>query len=325
MKSLTSYNSAVSPQSVARGTQALVLGTCQNGVEFFAPDKSNDPNSTEQQYFYDTGCTQLARDLVRIYQSTGASSETVNVTEKDYAQGSVSPNATRSNAVTITNATFDQNGYPIPANGFDRVETGSLSIAGAQSVNSDYELVMQPVSGGSNQFCADSAGFNVTGIAALGETFGWQGGILSTGTRTVNPDGSVTWNATHSGSTSKGAIGAFSIVTGAQNTACPITTPKFTLAGGTVVGSYSIPTVATYKLGLLVSLSVTGATLANGNTLNITTNSGVAPTSSLFITGIIGNGSTPIATLNVNAFGDGTLTMASAGTVYTVTDWHVVK
>jgi len=135
----------------------------------------------------------------------------------------------------------------------------------------------------------------------------------------------VTWNATHSGSTSKGAIGALSIVTGSQNTSCPITTPKFTLAGGTVVGSYTIPTVATYKLGLLVNLSVTGATLANGNTLNITTNGGVAPTSSLFITGIIGNGSNPIATLNVNAFGDGTLTMAPGGTVYTVTDWHVVK
>jgi len=163
VKSLTSYNGALSPQSVARDTQALVLGSCQNGVEFFAPDKNNDPNSTEQQYFYDAACTQLARDLVRTYQSTGATSETVNVTEKDYAQGSASANATRTNAVTITNGTFDQNGYPIAANGFDRIETGSLSIAGAQSVNSDYELVMLPASAGSNQFCADSAGFNVTG------------------------------------------------------------------------------------------------------------------------------------------------------------------
>ena len=298
---------------------------CCEYVEFFAPDKNNDPKSTEQQYFYDTACTQLARDLIRIYQSNGTSAESVHVTEADYAQGSTSANATRTNTVTITNATFDQYGYPIAASGFDRAETGSLSIAGAQAVDSDYELVMQPASGSSNQFCGDSAGYNVAGFAALGETFGWQGGVLSAGTRTVNGDGSVTWNATHSGSSSKGAIGSLSIVTGTQNTSCPIATPMFALSGGAVTGSYSIPTIATYKLGLLTSLSVTGATLANGNTLNITTNAGVSPTSNLFITGIVGNASTPIATLDVNAFGDGTLTMAAGGAVYTISDWHVVK
>jgi len=184
---------------------------------------------------------------------------------------------------------------------------------------------MLPGTASSESFCGDAAGFNATGIAALGETFGWQGGVSSTGTRTVNADGSVTWNATHAGSTAKGAVGSLSIHTGTPNTACPIATPMFTLSGGTTQGSYTIPTVATYKGGLLIGLTITNASLANGTTLNVTTNTSVSPTSNLFITGTIANGSTQVATFNVDAFGDGTLTMTSSGAQYVLTDWHVVR
>jgi hypothetical protein len=324
MKDVENFNSSTSPQSVSRRSEALSLGTCQNGFIFFAPDKKGDANSTEAQYFYDSSCTQLARDAVRIYASTGSSSETVSRTVTTYASGSQVPSATRTDAVTITNATFDQYGFPIAANGFDRVSIDELGIAGSKTVDSDDEIVMQPASGGVNQFCADSAGFNATGIAQLGETFGWQGAVLTPGTRTLNGDGSVTWSATHSGSTEKGAIGALSIATGAQNTTCPISAPMFTIAGGTQGGTYSIPVSATYKNGLLVGLSVQNAQLANGDTLNVTTNANVAPENSQFVSGSISNGGSVVATFDVDAFGDGTLTAAS-GKQFVITDWHVVK
>lgn len=330
MKSLANYTDAISPQSDARSPQSLALSTCQTysgggSYEFFSPDKNGDANSTEQQYFYDNACTQLARDEVRLWTTTSTSSETVNHTTKIYALGNATASAVRTDAVTIVNGTFDQYGFPNPAAGFARTDAGSLNIAGSNTVNSDFELVMLPLNGASESFCGDAAGYNATGISSLSETFGWQGGVFSTGTRTVNSNGTVTWSATHTGSTAKGAIGSFSIGIAAQNTACPISKPMYTLSGGTSQGSYTIPTVATYQSGLLVNLSITSASLANGTTLNVSTNGSVSPTSSLFITGTISSGSSQISTFNVDAFGDGTLTMTSSGAQYVITDWHVVK
>lgn len=331
MNNLSDYNNATSSLlSFARNTESVTLGTCQTtsgggSYEFFSPDKNGDSNSTEQLYFYDNGCAQPARDVVRLFTSTGTSSETVNRTVKVYASGGGTAIATRTDAVTIRNATFDQYGFATPADGFARSAAGTLQYSGANAVASDAELVMSPASGNTETFCGDSAGYNVNGIAALGETFGWQGGILSTGTRTVNADGSVTWTATHAGSTSKGAIGSLTIAVGSQNTACPIATPMFTLTGGTTLGSYNIPTVATFKSGLLVGLTITNATLSSGTTLNVTTNTSVSPTNSGFITGTVANGGTQIASFSVNAFGDGTLTMSSGGSQYVMTDWHVVR
>jgi len=326
VRNLASYNTSIGPPASGHQTGALPAnGGCQNYTEFFAPDKNNDPNSTEIQYFYDQACTQLARDAVRLYSSTGSSSETVARTENLYALGNPSPTAARTDAIVISAATFGQYGYPIPADGFDRLSIDALNISGAKTIDSDEEFVMQP--GVSSQaFCSDSAGFNVTGIPSLSETFGWQGGVPVGGSRTPNSDGSVTWAATHSGAAFKGAIGALSIATGAtQNTSCPITSPRYTLSGGTQVGgAYSIPVTATYKMGLLVSLAVTNATLANGNTLNVTTNTSVPPTSNLFIDGRITNGGAAIATFTVDAFGDGTLTTAS-GAQFVITDWHVIR
>lgn len=325
MKAQSSYNSTLSPQALARSPQSITLNTCQSGFEFFAPDKNNDPNSTEAQYFYDTACTQLARDITRLYQSTGSSSETIVWTEKDYSSGSSSVNATRTDSVTLTNASFDQYGFPIAASGFDRVATGNLSLAGARTIDSDYELVVLPGTNGVNTYCGDSAGYNDSGIASLNETFGWAGGSQSPGTRTVNADGSVTWNVTSTGTSYKGTIGALAIVAGTQNASCPIATPMFTLSGGISLGTYTIPLSATYKNGELTNLVITGAALANGNTLSVTTNGGLTPPAAGFITGSVSGSSGQIATFSVNAFGDGTLTVASSGTQYAMTDWHVVK
>lgn len=327
MKSITEFNNAVSTQSVnirVPQSTATALGTCNNGIEFFAPDKNGDPNSTQTQDFYDQACTQLARDTVRLYTINGTS-ENVTRTTSTYAINNATPISVRDETVSIASATFDQYGFPIPADGFDRSNVGTLNIAGSKTINGDDELVMLAASTGVNTFCADSAGFNATGVARLNETFGWQGGVLTGGTRTVNSDGSVTWAATHTGSTFKGVIGSLSIATGLANTACPITTPEFTLAGGTQGGSYTLPVSATYLHGLLENLTITNATLANGNSLNVTTSGSLPPTSSDFVTGIISNNGTQIATFNVDAFGDGTLTITSSGTQYVINDWHVVK
>ena len=328
VKNLTNFNSTVSGAfAVMKHGQVVAMsganGQCNNGVEFWAPDKNNDPSSTEEQYFYDSGCSQLARDIVRIYAISGTS-ETVNRTEKQYAIHNATPTAQRTTAVNFINGSYNANGFPSVANGFDRSETSELDISGSKTLLNDDELVMLPGNSGVNSFCSDAAGYNATGIASLNETFGNQGGVTS-GTRTVNNDGSVTWQSTHAGTAYKGTIGSFAINIGSANTACPIATPEYTLSGGTPVGTYSIPVSATFNHGLLTNLSVTNAQLANGNTLNVSTNSGVQPQNSQFITGIVSNNGAQLATFAVDAFGDGTLTVTSSGAQYVISDWHVVK
>jgi hypothetical protein len=328
VKTVADFNDTTSGTSTAERamdkTVMLTSGVCTNGVEFWAPDKNGDPNSTEEQYFYDTACTELARDVIRIYTIAGTS-ETVNRTESQYAINNNTAIATRTTTVNYINGTYGNNGFPVVADGFARDASSTTNISGSKTIVGDDELVMQAGSNGANNWCGDSAGYNATGIASLNETFGWQGGVLTGGTRTLNNDGSVTWTATHAGAVFTGAIGSLSIAIGSENTTCPIATPQYTLSGGTSQGSYSIPVTTTYMHGELTNLTVTNAQLANGNTLNVTTNTGVANTSSNFITGTISNGSTQVATFAVDCFGDGTLTVTSSGAQFVIDDWHVVK
>lgn len=310
---------------VGEHVMTVQLGQCNNGVEFFAPDKNGDPDSTERIVFYDNACTEMATDTVRIYTSTGSNSETVQRTVTKYAMnGGGSAESVRSETVNYTSASFDKYGYPIVADGFDRTHTGELTINGVKTIDGDGEIVAEAASGGITNYCSDSAGFNATGNAQLQESFGWAG-LTPSGTRTVNNDGSVTWAATPGGTTYVGPIGGLSIQAGTQNTSCPISTPMFTLAGGTVKGTYSIPMSVTFDDGYVSNLTVTNATLADGDTLNVQTNQGVSPGNTHYISGTLNNSSgVLVSTFNVNAFGDGVLTLAS-GTEYPIIDWHTVK
>ncbi len=325
MKSLAEFNADTISAGVNAQLQSTTPnGTCKNGSEFWAPDKAGQPNSTQREFFYNADCTGgVARDVVRIFVPNG-SSETLSTTTTMYALGSSTSNAVRTDTSTISNATFDANGYPIAADGFDRETTGSLNLAGSRTINSDYELIMQPASGSVNDFCSDSAGYNATGFKKLDETFGWQGGVNG-GTRTSNGSGSITWAATHNGTAFKGPIGGLSIVTGTFNTACPIVTPAYTLSGGTAGGTFSVPVSATYTNGILTALTISNATLANGDMLSASSSSTLPPGNPAFITGTVTNAGTTVATFAVDAFGDGTVSVTKNGNVYAIVDWHVVK
>lgn len=329
VKNLASFEKGVSPLSSALRI-ASASGTCNNGFEFFAPDVKGDANSTEAKYFYDSACTQPARDVVRVFvpatQGASSATETIQINESQYAMNNATAIASRTENVTLTAPSasdFDKNGFASLAAGFERTSSDSLSFnGGANVIVSDAELVMSPASAaGQNGYCSDAAGFNQTGIASLSETFGWNGGVNG-GSRAVNSDGSVTWTSTHAGTSYKAAIGGLSISTGTPNGTCPIASPLYTLSGGTQVGAYNIPMTVTMMHGMLQSVSVSGAQLANGNTLNMSSSG--SPTSPNFVSGTISNGSTQIATFSTDAFGDGTLTVAKTGAQYVIQDWHVV-
>jgi hypothetical protein len=299
-------------------------GVCHNGVEFFAPDRAGDPNSTETELFYSAACTQLARDAVRIYTPTGPNAETVSLTISNYAAGGTSPLSVRTASAQFSNATFDSYGWPVVADGFVRDAQSQLK-AGTRTLDADNEFIVMPSNNNVSAFCSDWAGYNATGIARLSATFGSAGGFLSGGTRTVNADGSVTWTGTRSATLYEGSIGSLSIAQGAFNTACPIASPAYSIAGGTAKGSSVGTTTVTFYDGWIRSLSISRTSLSGGYSLVAASHAGVWPASPNFITGMVSYRATTVATFAVNAAGDGTLTVTATGAHYAIAGWVVIR
>ncbi|MBV8490853.1 MAG: hypothetical protein JO199_10030 [Candidatus Eremiobacteraeota bacterium] len=313
---------ASEPASIPKGGK----GACHNGQEFFAPDKAGTKNSTENIEFFDLGCAHVVRDAIRVWVPGQPGSETVTRTVTVYGRGGTTPTSTRNETTSYSNATFTTYGFPIVAAGFDRQTSSNLAIGiDKKNIIAQSETVMLASNGAVNDYCTDSAGFNSIGIKRLDATFGWEGGAFSSAYRTLNADGSVSWIATHTGSGETAPIGGFSIATGASNTVCPITTPAYTLQGGTSRGQYTIPVSVTYDQGVIRSLSITNATLAAGNTLNVSSKAGVPPGSLNFINGTLSNATGALATFSVNAFGTGMLTVVKTGTVYQIEGWNVIR
>jgi hypothetical protein len=304
--------------------RAVRSHACLDGIELFAPDRNGDANSTEELVFYNAGCSQLALDDVRTYTSTGSHSETVHHTTSFYAPGRSMPFAVATSTSSVSNATFGRYGLPELGSGFANVTAGQVVVNKSPVLSTDAEVVVMPASGASSTFCSDSAGFDPSGIVSLDSTFGWQG-VLTSGTRTSEGTGLVTWSATPSGTAFSGAIGSLSIATATQNLSCPIARPDFTLAGGSAIGTYSIPISVTFHRGRLWSVTVSRATLPGGDTLSVRTNHARRPTSRDYVSGAIRTGRTSIATFGVNAFGNGTLTVTSTGAQYKMADWIVVQ
>ncbi|HVA32747.1 MAG TPA: hypothetical protein VNG31_01290 [Candidatus Baltobacteraceae bacterium] len=300
-------------------------GQCRDGVEFYAPDRNGDPNSSETIAYYDPRCTELARDDVRLYASTGPNGETVNHTDTLYAPLSATAIAAGTGTTTYSNATFGSFGIPNVAKGFAATDSSQLTVQNVAVATRKAEFIAVPSTPTVGSFCGDSAGYDPTGIASLDQTYGAQSGVLSGGSRLSTGNGFTTWSATVSGSAFQGSIGSLSIATGAQNTACPIAVPDFTVAGGTSLGAFSIPFDVTFRRGMLWSLTIINATLPGGDTLNVRTHRNRHKSAAAFLTGLIRNGSTKVASFSINAFGNGQLTIASTGAQYRIVDWTVVQ
>ncbi|MGH7661004.1 MAG: hypothetical protein ACRENA_08860 [Vulcanimicrobiaceae bacterium] len=331
VESITTVLQGQSDYSMDSLTQGLVSrfpasgnSGCVNGTETFVPDKHGDSNSTEAQVFFDTGCTILAHDVIRIWTSLGAGSERVNRTVSIYAPRNPTPIAVRIESNIFTNASFTPNGYPKAATGYDEVDSAFVALSGVRYIIDGSEQVMVAGPPASPPFtrtyCTDSAGFNATGFPHLGVTYGYQNGIAS-GSYSNN-GGSETYTATRVGMSFSGAIGGLNLGIGTQNTSCPISNPMLTITGGTQMGgTNTYPFTSTYTGGVLSNLTVSNATVG-GYVLNIATDQTQSPTNPLFIYGTATKDSAT-ATISVDAFGNGTLT-TSSGRQYVITDWHVL-
>ena len=319
-----SVNEYAEENAAEHASGSVGTGACHNGLEFYVPDRAGDPDSSKTQYFYGRSCGQLARDSVHKYTSTGSNSETVTLTISNY-RPSGQLFSTRTTTAQLTNATFDAYGFPIVSDGFVREASSQLTVGTVKTLDNDNEFIVAPSSNGSSTFCNDSAGYNATGIARLNETFGWAGGNLSGGTRTVNADGSVTWAGSRNATSYEGPIGSLSIAQGTQNSACPIATPAYTISGGNAKGSSVAAVSATFLNGWLKSLSASRVSLSGGYSLTLASNAGIWPTNIDFVSGTVSYHGTQVATFNTNALGDGVITVTKTGAKYVIIAWVVAR
>lgn len=169
-------------------------------------------------------------------------------------------------------------------------------------------------------FCQGSAGFSSRGIPSLDETFGWESGAFSGGSRTADGRGSVTWLANASGAVVQGPIGGLSIARGGSGVTCPMMVPPFVLRGGTSASAFSIPIAMTFRRGTLENLNVVGARFSGGESLyaiSETTRHRFA------VNGTIVKDRAQLATFRADAAGNGTMTVTSTGAQYVISDWLV--
>jgi hypothetical protein len=179
------------------------------------------------------------------------------------------------------------------------------------------QLTMGPKFGNVSAYCQSSAGYSLTGIPSLGETFGWQSGAFAGGTRMADRNGFATWSVNASGDALQAPIGTLSIVrTGGDE--CPMMQPAFSLRGASSHDYFSIPLTLTYRRGELWVISVGYASFSGGETINVGTSLSRKPT----VDGVINRG-TELATFHTDSLGNGRLTVTSTGAQYLISDWIV--
>lgn len=285
-----------------------MYGMCMNGTEVFSPDTAGDPNSSEVKIFYDNSCQHLARDTVRRFNQ-GSKCDTVKVTVTNYSAIDGSKVSTRMATVQIF--------------GSVREAQSRFSI-GERTIDSSIELIV-PSSSNVSKFCGDWAGYNATGVAHMGtDTFGWSG-MFANGKRTVNSDGSVTWSGRRMTTFYEGHLGHLKIDQGSYNTSCPISTPAYTIGGGTKIGSSMGQTLATFNNGVLTALFVSRTAISGRYYVFAQSNKGVSPNSPDFITGTVIHKGKTVSTFSINYIGNGTLYLESTGCRYDVAGWTVVR
>ncbi len=263
-------------------------------------------------YYYDARCRSLAVQIVRTTSQTSPGSATMLESASFFGRGHTTPLAVRSDASEVSRTR---------ANHALTVRTsGQLSTTGGARFLSGSEVTMLPSLGNVAEFCLSSAGYAMSGIPSLDETFGWDESTLADGARTTGWQGLARWFATVNGDVVRAPIGTLTLSGGAGHQSCPMDSPAFALAGAVAHDAFSMPISVTFARGALQSVSVYDAKFSQGESLNVET---LSVHGAPYVDGAIERANSQIGSFRVDAFGNGTLTITSTGAQYVVTDWLV--
>jgi len=298
------FSSGVTAQPLSAGPVAQTASdpTCKNHHERIVTVISPTETKYENKYFYDSACTELAKDSVADVTMVSSSSENINKTVTFYNLAGTQL-AQRQAQYTITGA----------PNNFSAVLTSALFIGTSTSPANqyDHQLTVAPQSQYVDTRSANSGFIDNDGRPAINMSFGGSG-LLTNGTQTFDPSsGDTTFAGTHTESYVKGSLGSLSLPS----------SPPFSVQGGTAVGTGTLTgSVAFDSDGNVVSVAVTG-TMRNGDNISVTS-SGTPPGVSINGTITTSSGN-PVATFSVDQFGDGVITFAN-GQQALIIDWRIV-
>jgi hypothetical protein len=296
-------------------------GVCRDGVEYFVPDRSGDPDSQEVAQYFDRRCSNVARVTVSVRRAASAHSETIDRSTWMYERSSTTPAALRESVTVITNASFTPSGAPTARDGFITTTSTRLSVGNSVQSVDGSEVVTLPGEAGR---CEAAAGYDAAGVPSLDATFGWQSSSIEqaiqpsnvlSGTRTV-----VTSNQI--GRLFVGPIGSLSISGGTLQPSCPIARPAYALSGGTVSGTFKMAAQAVFRNGRLTELRVPGASTSAGYRFDAWT---VAGGRERRVQAILADARARIASIDADRFGNGVMTVTTTGEEYRLIDWTVVR
>ena len=287
--------------NIAKRNADVASGACHDGVERTVTHVSSTETIYETKYFYDNGCTVLAKDVVADVVQNTQSNETISRTATWYNHANTVLGE-RKSQYAITGA---------PGN-FSAVITSDFFIGTSTSPESQrgHQITVSPAGNNVYNVAGNGGWVDNDGVPKINESFGGQGQLQGV-TATVDGAGDVTFAGSHLETISKGSLGSITLSS----------TPPFTISGGSVLGNRTASgSVEFDSNGNLVALSI-NVSLINGGSA-VMTSSGTPPTVSINGT-IMNSSSTVVATFTVDQYGDGVITYAN-GQQGIILDWHVV-
>jgi hypothetical protein len=288
------FNGGLGASSTARSTQT-VSHACKNKTTRTVTVNGNGSITIETIRYYDAACTQIERDAVAIYSTSGGTATIVR-TVTTYNQAALQLGV-RKTTYTLTGST---------ANGSWTVVSAFYPGASATPITQYGHAAS--LSG--NAYTASTARIANDAKPSIDASYGRQSSVSATVSTDASND--VTFTGSRNGTAFKAALGGLTISS----------VPPFTISGGTQLGTSALTGFVTFDAdGNLTAVSLSG-TLPGGNSLVVSSSTGA--NGALTVNGTISSPTgAQVATFTTDANGNGVLTLAN-GTQVPIVDWHVV-
>jgi len=286
-------DAAVTRTSASANRTPLAV-VCSAGVELSTIPIGTTETQIHEQTFYDSGCFLLFQDI-QLDVVANATSGTLSGSETQYTRAGA---VNQYNTISGTLAGVGTSNVQLSLQVTDAASSSSPQIAVA-GLSCNVSLTAQS--------CGSGA---VAHRASLSEDFGATINASASG---LTVGSATTFVFSGNGASYKGGYGALTLKQGAF--------PAWAVTGGTVTDAVTLSAQLTFNsAGILTGGSLSLVDSGDDATVNI-----VASGSPLVITGVIkqaDNGQT-VATFNVDASGNGTITYSN-GSTFAIVAWQVM-
>jgi hypothetical protein len=286
---------SVGTSSRARSVQTVSGFACTHRRTRTVTANPDGSTTIETIDYYDNACTQVERDAVAVYASSGG---TANITR----------------TVTTYSLTHAQLG----------VRTQTYVVTGTAG-NGSWTVMSTFTPGTSStplaQYSHMATVTPSTYVASTGHIFNdakpsinasYGHSAATNATIATDSSSDTIFTGTRNGVFSKGALDGLTISSSAP----------FTVAGGTQTGTAAFTgSVGFTSQGVLEAVSISG-TLPSGNAVAVT--SSADSNGNVTVSGTITSGSTTVATFTTDSNGNGILTITATSTQVPIVDWHVI-